>query len=245
MIQSSNGSTTQLFPVCMAYENGEMKEVEIKGKIHVLIADDHPIFRKGLRVIIEEDSALTVVAEAGDGQSALEGILEIKPRVAVLDINIPPSGGLTIARAIRDKQLPVELVFLAMHKDEALINAALNTGVKGLVMKDVAANEIIVCIKTVESGQSFFSRAFLDFLIAKRRQGSDNGGQSANLKDLTPSERRILRLIAQLKVNKEIASELSISVRTVEHHRSNICSKLGISGKNMLLAYALTHKSEL
>jgi len=217
----------------------------MKEKIHVLIADDHPIFRKGLRVVIEEDPSLIVVAEAGDGQSTLARILEFQPHVAVLDIDMPPPDGLTVARAIRDKQLPVEVVFLTMYKDEALINATLDMGVKGFVIKDGAANEIINCIKAVEAGQSFFSPALLDFLIARRRRVGDTGMQSAPPDELTPSERRILRLIAQLKSNKEIAAELSISVRTVEHHRSNICSKLGISGKNMLIAYALTHKAEL
>lgn len=217
----------------------------MKEKIHVLIADDHPIFRKGLRVVIEADPSLIVVAEAGDGQSTLARILEFQPHVAVLDIDMPPPDGLTVARAIRDKQLPVEAVFLTMYKDEALINATLDMGVKGFVMKDGAANEIINCIKAVEAGQSFFSPTLLDFLIARRRRAGDTGMQSSPPDELTPSERRILRLIAQLKSNKEIAAELSISVRTVEHHRSNICSKLGISGKNMLVAYALTHKSEL
>ena len=217
----------------------------MRGKIHVLIADDHPVFRKGLRVIIEDDPSLIVVAEAEDGQSALARILESQPHVAVLDINMPPPDGLAIARAIRDKQLPVEVVFLTMHMDEALIYATLDLGVKGLIVKDSAANEIIGCIKAVEAGQSFFSHALLDFLTARRRRKGYTGGQSSSLQDLTPSERRIMRMIAQLKINKEIAAELSISVRTVEHHRSNICSKLGISGKNMLLAYALNHKSEL
>jgi len=218
---------------------------EMNGKIQVLIADDHLIFRKGLRVIIEDDPSLMVVAEAEDGQSALARILESPPQVAVLDIDIPPPDGLTIASVVRDKQLPVELVFLTHRQDESLIYAILDLGVKGLVVKDSAASEINGCIKAVEAGQSFFSHALLDFLIARRRREGYAGRQSSSLEDLTPSERRIMRLIAQLKINKEIAAELSISVRTVEHHRSNICSKLGISGKNMLLAYALTHKSEL
>ncbi len=217
----------------------------MKGKIQVLIADDQPVFRRGLRVIIEDDPSLLVIAEAEDGQSALAQITESQPRVAVLDIDLSPPDGLTIARVIRDKRLPVEVVFLTTRKDEALISATLEMGVKGLVVKDSAAYEIIGCVKAVESGKNYFSHSLLDFLIAKRRRDGYAGDQSSTFKDLTPSERRIMRMIAQLKINKEIAAELCISVRTVEHHRSNICSKLGISGKNMLLAYALNHKSEL
>src|SRR5215813_7621615 len=168
----------------------------MKGKIHVLIADDHPVFRKGLRVIIEDDPSLIVVAEAQDGQSALARILESQPHVAVLDIDMPPPDGLTIARAIRDRQLPVEVVFLTMHMDEALIYATLDLGVKGLIVKDSAAGEIIGCIKAVEAGQSFFSHALLDFLTARRRREGYTGGQSFFLQDLMFFERRIMRMIA-------------------------------------------------
>src|SRR5262245_27828953 len=128
----------------------------MKGKIPVLIADTHPVFRKGLRVIIEDDPLLTVIAEAEDGQSALARILDSQPRVAVLDVNMSPPDGLTIARVVRDRKLPVELVFLTTEKDEALINATLELGVKGLVVKDSAAYEIIACVKAVEVGNSFF-----------------------------------------------------------------------------------------
>lgn len=213
--------------------------------IQILIADDHPIFRQGLRMVIEADSSLKIIAEAEDGQSALTRILELQPDIAILDITMPPPDGLTVARMMRDKQLPVEVIFLTMHKDEVLFNAALDAGVKGFVLKDGTAGEIVGCIKAVKAGYSFFSPLLLDYLLARRNRSSQPGKGLPSLNGLTPSERRILRLIAELKSNKEIAKELFISVRTVEHHRSNICSKLGITGKNVLIAFALTHKSEL
>jgi DNA-binding NarL/FixJ family response regulator len=214
-------------------------------EIRILIADDHPIFRRGLRVVIEADPVLKVVAEAEDGQSALARILELQPDVAVLDIDMPPPDGLAVARSIREQRLPVEAIFLTMHNDEALLNAALDAGVKGFIVKDSAANEIVGCIKAVAKGKSFFSPALSGHLLTRRNRADALAIQSPSLNDLTPSERRVLLLVAESKTNKEIAEKMFISVRTVEHHRSNICAKLGLSGRNALLTFALNHKSEL
>lgn len=216
----------------------------MKKAIRVLIADDHPIFRRGLRQVIEADPWLKVVAEAEDGASALARIQELHPDVAVLDIDMPPPDGLAVARRLQEQRLPSEAVLLTMHKDEALLNAALDIGVKGFTVKDGAANEIVGCIKAVAAGQSFISPTLSGHLLARRNRSDRLAKQSPSLSDLTVSERRILFLVAEAKTNKEIAAELFISVRTVEHHRSNICAKLGLTGKNALLTFALTHKSE-
>ena len=132
-----------------------------------------------------------------------------------------------------------------MHKDEAMLNAALEVGVKGFIVKDGAANEIVGCIKAVAAGQSFFSPTLSGHLLARRNQADSLASQSTLLNGLTASERRVLLLVAESKTNKEIAEKMFISVRTVEHHRSNICAKLGLTGKNALLTFALAHKSEL
>jgi DNA-binding NarL/FixJ family response regulator len=210
-------------------------------EIRIIIADDHPIFRSGLRMVIETDPFLRVVAEAGNGESALARILELQPDVVVLDINMPPPDGLAIARELHSQHSPVKAVFLTMHKDEALLNAALDAGVKGFVVKDAAANEIVGCLRAVATGESYFSPALSSHLLNRHNRAT----QTPSLNDLTTSERHILQLIADSKSNKEIAAKLFISIRTVEHHRSNICTKLGLSGKNALLTFALTHKSEL
>jgi DNA-binding NarL/FixJ family response regulator len=211
----------------------------MKRKIRLVIADDHPIFRTGLRMAIEADPLLHVVAEAGDGESALACILELQPDVVVLDINMPPPDGLAIARDLQERQLPVKTIFLTMHKDPSLLNIALDIGVKGFLVKDAAANEIVSCIKAIAAGESYLSPALSSHLLNRRNR------TAPSLANLTASERRVLQLVAESRTNREIAAELFISIRTVEHHRSNICAKLGLTGKNTLLSFALTHKSEL
>jgi len=214
-------------------------------EIRILIADDHPIFRRGLRMVIEADPALKVVAEANEGVSALTAIEQFQPDIAVLDLDMPPPDGLAVARRIREQGWPVVAIFLTMHKDEAAFKAALDAGVRGFVVKDGAANEIVGCIKSVAAGQSFFSPVLSGHLLAHRDRADELARRIPSINDLTASERRILRLIAEAKSNKEIAEALFISFRTVERHRSNICAKLGLTGKNALLTFALTHKSEL
>lgn len=209
-------------------------------EIRIVIADDHPLFRSGLRMAIEADPLLRVVGEAGDGESALGCILELQPDVVVLDINMPPPDGLAIARDLQERHSPVKAIFLTMHRDKSLLNAALETGVKGFMVKDAAANEIVGCIKAVVVGESYVSPALSGHLIKQ-----NSTAQSPLLGKLSASERRVLQLVAEFKTNKEIAEQLFISIRTVEHHRSNICTKLGLTGKNTLLNFALTYKSEL
>ena len=212
------------------------------SELTILIADDHPIFRRGLRTVIESDAQLKVIAEAENGVAALAEIKRQQPRVALLDMDMPEMDGLTVAREIRAQHLPVAVAFLTMHKDEATFNTALDAGAKGYVVKDSAATEIIACIKAVAAGQSFISPVLSGHLLNRSQAPAP---ATSPLELLSQAERRVLRLIAAGKLNNEIAAELFVSVRTVEHHRSNICSKLGLNGKHALLTFALTHKAEV
>lgn len=207
--------------------------------ISVVVADDHPIFRRGLRFVIESDPALKVVAEADDGLEALLRIEELDPDVAVLDIDMPGQDGLQVARAMRAKNSRTRAIFLTMHKDEGIFNAALEADVPGFVIKDSAATEIITCIRNVFDGHSFVSSALSEMLMQRRRT------ERVWWEDLTAAERRVLRLIAAEKTSREIADELFVSRRTVEHHRARIAGKLDLKGKNGLLTYALLHKAEI
>lgn len=211
-------------------------------EITVLIADDHPIFRHGLRQIIETDGQIRIVDEAENGAEALKKIGELKPQVAVLDVNMPQPDGLEVAKHLREGNLSTSVILLTMYKEDRFFNAALDAGVKGYVLKDSAISEITLAIRAVARGENFISPT-LSTLLMKRLSRADKP-QNNPLDSLTASERRVLKLVSEAKSNKQIADELFISIRTVENHRSNICAKLNLEGKNALLTYALTNKEK-
>jgi DNA-binding NarL/FixJ family response regulator len=215
----------------------------IDSEITILIADDHPIFQRGLQQIIESDKRLKIVAAARDGEEALTSLRLLKPKVAVLDVDMPRQDGFAVSEAVKRENLPTQIVILTMHNEERFFNAALDAGVKGYVLKDSAVNEINTAIHLAAVGKSFVSPGLSDHLVSRFNRLEKSEGNP--LDRLTVSERRVFKLVAESKSNKQIAEELFISIRTVEHHRTNICSKLGLSGKNALLTYALTNKADI
>ena len=217
----------------------------MKSDIRIVIADDHPVFRQGLQQIIELESEIKVVGQAGDGATAWQLIQELKPDVAVLDINMPKMKGFDVAREIRAQRLSARVVFLTMYDDERMFNEALNVGAMGYLLKDSAISDIVESIKAVASGQHFISPSISSYLVNRAARSAALGQQTPSLNDLTPAELRILKLIAEYKTSKEIAEQLFISYRTVENHRTNICQKLGIHGSNALIKFALEHKYDL
>ena len=216
-----------------------------KGKIRVMIVDDHPLFRQGLRQAIAGDSRFEVIGEAEDGQAALDRILELRPEVAVLDVNLPTLSGLEIAAALRAKKSKVNLVILTMLKDEQAFNRALNLGIHGYVLKENAADEILNCIEAVSRGDAYVSPSLTDFLLRRRNRAESLASHKPGLDDLTVAEKRILKRVALGKTTKEIAGELFISPRTVESHRANICEKLELTGANRLLQFAFENRDAL
>lgn len=211
----------------------------------ILIADDHPIFRQGLRQLFESRDGFQVVGEAGDGRTALREIEAQRPEVAILDLDMPEMDGFAVARSLKEKQIAVELVFLTMYKDQEMFNEALDLGVKAYVLKDSAVTDLIGAVRAVLAGTNFISPSLSSYLINRHNRANALERSKPGLKDLTPTERRILLLIADNKTSREIAEALFISVRTVENHRSNMCQKLDLHGAHALLKFALEHKSEL
>ncbi|HZM87552.1 MAG TPA: response regulator transcription factor [Blastocatellia bacterium] len=214
-------------------------------EIRIVVADDHPIVRQGLRQSLEAERGLKVVAEATDGQTALDQIKSLTPQVAVLDIDMPGLDGFSVLRALRAEKIEVEVVFLTIHRDEDFLNEAINLGAKGYVLKDSALTDIVTCVKLVASGQHYVSPALTGLLLNRQQRTASLSQRKPELKDLSPTERRVLKLIAEYKTSREIADQLFISHRTVETHRTNICNKLEIHGNHALMKFALAYKSEL
>jgi DNA-binding NarL/FixJ family response regulator len=212
--------------------------------IHVLIADDHAIFRLGLKQILDSAPPIVVVAEADDGESAWQKLRAAAVDVAILDVDMPGRDGFELARAVREAHLAVAIVFLTMHKDEHFLHQALDLEVKGYVVKDSALTEIVPCVRAVAAGREYVSPQLTGFLINRSRRGMPEADGASRWGDLTPIERRVLKQVAAHKSNRQIADQLCLSVRTIEHHRARISQKLELEGHHALLKFALEHQSE-
>jgi DNA-binding NarL/FixJ family response regulator len=216
-----------------------------EARIRVLIADDHPIFREGLAKVIGRDARLHVVAEAENGDEAIDRLKEGCADVAVLDLDMPGRDAFGVARAAREAELEVRIIVLTMHNNEEIFHTALDLGIAGYVLKDGAIGEIASAIRAVAAGRNYFSPEVSTYLVSRANRGADLARRKPHVSDLTPAERRVLTLISAEKTSKEIADVLCVSIRTVEHHRANICEKLDLHGFNALVRFAITHKSEL
>jgi DNA-binding NarL/FixJ family response regulator len=218
----------------------------VDDEIRIVVADDHPVVRGGLKFSIAEDPDLKVVGEAGDGEAALTLIKKLHPHITLLDIDMPKLDGFGVAREITKLKLRTKIIFLSLHRDEDIFRTAMDLGGNGYLLKDSAMEEIVTAVKTVMAGRPYLSSAIAMQLL-QNPEKETNGCEPENplTHDLTFSERRILRLIAEGKSSKEIGDELSVHYRTIENHRTNICRKLGIEGANALLRFALQHKSTL
>jgi DNA-binding NarL/FixJ family response regulator len=217
----------------------------MSGEIRILIADDHPVLRAGLRQVIEGDRSLRVVAETADGPSALEQIEALRPDVAVLDIDMPGCDGFSVLREMQKRRLASSVIFLTLHADESLFNEAIDLGARGYILKDSALAGIVDGVKAVANGHHYVTPALTTFLIRHRTRAEALSVRQPGLALLTPTERRILRLIATGQSSKEIADALFVHYRTVENHRVNMAQKLGLSGHNAVLKFALEHKTEV
>ncbi|MBI3195775.1 MAG: response regulator transcription factor [Ignavibacteriae bacterium] len=201
--------------------------------------------RKGLCQMIESADDMHVLGEASDGDEAIKKIAELNPDVAVLDIEMPKKNGFEVASAIQAKKIPLELIFLTMHHEEDIFNRAMDIGVKGFVLKENSAYDIVECIRNVLNGKYYISPLISDYLIKRSSTKAALHLSFPSIEQLTTTEKKVLVLIAEQKTSKEIAELLHVSHRTVENHRTNIANKLNIHGINGLLKFAIDHKSHL
>ena len=203
--------------------------------IRVVIADDHGIVRSGLRMLIDRQRDMEVVAEADDGVAALEHTQAQRPHVAVLDVSMPRMTGLQAAREIRSHVPDTRVLLLSMHDDERYFLEGLEAGAAGYVLKRAADTDLIGAVRTVAGGRTFLSddaqRTLMDAWLENGSPAPDD--------PLTPRELEVVKLIAEAFNNRQIARTLNVSEKTVESHRANVLSKLGMRDRVELVRYAI------
>ena len=211
----------------------------------VVIADDHPIFRRGLVDLIESDSSFTIVGESDCGEKAIDLIKKLKPDIAVIDLSMPDISGLEVVKEIRKTNLAVEFIILTIYKNEEYISKAIDLNVRGYILKENTEDDLLTSLKSVAKGDYYMSHLLSSHLISKKRNMEEFEAKIPSIKSLTTTERRVLKLTAENKSCKEIAEEMCISPKTVENHRSNISNKLNLKGRNKLLQFAIENKSTI
>jgi two-component system, NarL family, response regulator NreC len=207
--------------------------------IRIVLADDHAVIRRGLRLLLESQQDFSVVGEAGDGRDAVRLCETLSPDVAMLDVTMPGLNGIEAARQVAALGCGVAVVILSMHSDEAFVLRALEAGARGYVLEESHESELLQAVRAVNQGKAFFSPAVSRILVEDwGRQLQDKGAEDS-YELLTGREKEILQLIAEGRSNKEIANLLNLSVYTVETHRGNILTKLGLHGVPELILYAV------
>jgi DNA-binding NarL/FixJ family response regulator len=202
----------------------------------IVIADDEAEVRQRVRRALDKSPRLQVVGEAENGAEAWECVTRLQPDIAIVDIGMPVMDGMALARRMRHAGLAVDVIFLTVCAEKAMFDAAIALGMKGYLLKHYTGDEILTCVEAVAAGELCASPPVVTHIV-ERIQGRAERAPDVAI-DLTFQERAILRRIRQHKSSKEIASQMGISVRTVETHRSNICKKLGIQGNYGLNRYA-------
>jgi DNA-binding NarL/FixJ family response regulator len=207
-------------------------------KTRILLADDHALVRRGLRLVLEAEPDMEVVAEAGDGAEAIRRALDAPADLAILDISMPRMTGLQAAAEIRRRAPRLRVLMLSMHENERYLYEALKAGASGYVLKSVADRDLVQAVRAAMRGEPFLYPGAMTPLIEEYLRQARNGPEIRE-DPLTPREREVLKLIAESRSNRQIASDLVISEKTVERHRENILDKLGMHDRVELTRYAI------
>lgn len=202
--------------------------------MRVVIADDHGIVRSGIRLLLETQPDIKVVAEAADGVEARDIVIRERPDLAILDVKMPGLTGLQATREIKAQAPEVSILILSMHDDERYLFEALKAGASGYVLKSQADTDLLAAIRSVERGEPFLSPAAQQALI---RDVLERGAETES--ELTPREEEIVKLVAEANTSREIAEMLHLSEKTVENHRANAMKKLGMRDRVELVRYAI------
>src|SRR5437588_11905640 len=204
--------------------------------MRILVADDHGIVRSGIRLLLERQPDLDVVAEAADGVEAVQKALAEKPGVCILDVGMPRMTGLQAAREIRSQLPDARVLMLSMHSDERYLFEALKAGASGYVLKAEADQALVAAARAVGRGEAFLTNAAERSLIRDWMDGDESAGPR---EPLTPREQEVVKLIAEAHTNTQIAEILHLAEKTVESHRANVLRKLGMRDRVELVRYAI------
>ena len=207
-------------------------------RIRVIIADDHVVVRQGVRRFLEDGADIDVVGEAADGPEAMRLIEEVQPDVALLDIQMPRLNGVEVTRQMRSRFPQVRILILTAYDDDAYVFAALKAGANGYLLKTAGVEEVLSAVRGVYGGQSALSPAVTDKVVRQLREGRPEGAAD-QVERLSQRELEILRLAARGLTNKEIASRLALSDRTVQGHLARIYGKLAVASRTEAVTEAL------
>jgi RNA polymerase sigma factor (sigma-70 family) len=211
-------------------------------KVRILIADDHGVVRKGLRLQLEQNAEFEVVGEATDGRDAVRLAEQLTPDVVIMDIAMPSLNGIQATSQVVKKNAAVGVIILSMHSDETYLTRALAAGAKGYLLKDSADVDLMRAVQVVAQGKPFFSPAIANTLLEDYMRQLQQRGLQDSYDLLTDREKEILQLLAEGKSNKEVAAALEVSPNTVETHRTRIMQKLDLHNSAEIVLYAVRKK---
>lgn len=204
--------------------------------IKVMLADDHVLMREGIRQLLEFDGRIEVIGEANDGVECLKKLPEVCPQVLLLDINMPKKNGIEVLKEIRDKKMDVKVLVLTVHDEVEYLLKAIDIGVDGYIMKDSESSELIKAIHTIVNGESYIQPKLIPALNSKLLSRDED---KSKIDSLTSRELEVLIQVANGMFNKEIATSLDISERTVKNHVSNIFKKINVSDRTQAAVFAI------
>lgn len=216
---------------------------KVAQKLRMLIADDHELVRHGIRALLQAHRGWKVVGEAADGTEAAEKARKLKPDIAILDIGMPQMDGLEAARLIRESAPKTRVLILTLHESEQMVRRVLETGARGYVLKSDLAAHLVKAVKNISRGIFYLTPKVSEIALEVLLKSADESKHGERLQPQpTLRENQVMRLLAEGKSNKEIATTLGIAVRTVETHRAKVMSKLGFHSLTELVHYAIRKK---
>ena len=211
------------------------------GMLRILIADDHAVVRRGVRAILESQPGWEVCGEVANGREAVEEVKRLKPDVVVLDVTMPELNGLEATRQILKDAPHTEVLILTMHSSEAVAGEALRAGARGVVLKSDADHELVLAVEALRAHKPYLTPQVAEFVL-DRYVGQTQEANRVSANALTSREREVIQLVSEGKSNKEVASALGVSVKTVEAHRASVMHKLKLHSASELVRYAIRNK---